>query len=169
MNLIGKKLHSLLNRPSKRKSKPNTVSFESAKLVGVLFTYSDLRSFNEIELFINTLKQLKEVKVLCFNTLKDSINVNYSTVNMSELSNLGKLNSPAANDFINAPLDFLFHIDFELNEITQSILAKSKAKCRLGVYSDGGRNYYELMIGINKSAGITNFGEQLLKYAKGVK
>ncbi len=169
MSIIGKKLHGLLNKPSKRKTEHKTVPFDSATSIGVLFTWQDQRTLDEIDAFVGELKELKEVNVLCYNELKEPVSVNYPTVNVTELSSLGKLNSKAASDFTNKPFDFLFHLDFSLNEITQSILAKSNAKCRLGIHSTEGEDYYELMIGINKNVGLTNFAEQILKYAKGIK
>ena len=169
MSIIGKKLHGLLNKPSKRKAENKTVPFELASTIGILFSWQDQRTFEEIDSFINELKSLKKVSVLCYNNLKDPLSIDYPVVNVSDLTGLGKLNSQAAHAFINEPFDFLFHLDLSLNEITQSILSKSRAKCRLGMHSTEGEAYYELMIGINKNVGVTNFAEQILKYAKGIK
>ena len=169
MSIIGKKLHSLLNTPIKRKDHSNTVPFELASSIGVLYTWTDQRSHSEIQNFITELSAIKEVMTLCFNPLKEPISVLDPVVHISELSNLGKLNSAAASKFMRTPLDYLFHLDFTLNEITQSILAKSKAKCRIGIHSEQGQDYYEMMIGINKNAGFSNFAGQMLKYAKEIK
>ncbi len=169
MSFIAKKLHGIINRPSKRKTVSDHVSFENAKSIGLLFTWEDQRTFDELEQFISEVRLLKEVNVLCYNPTKEPLSIHYPKFDLSELTGFGKLNSEAANTFVSTPFDFLFHLDFELNEITQSILSRSKAKCRMGINSEAGKNYYELMIGLNKSAGLTNFASQVLKYAKGIK
>ena len=169
MSFIGKKIHGILNRPSKRKTTADHISFEHASTIGVLFTWTDQRTLEEIEAFISEVRTIKDVKTLCYNPTKEELNINFHTVNLTDLSGLGKLNSDVANEFTQSKFDFLFHLDFELNEITQSILSNSAAKCRMGIHSTEGESYYEMMIGINQNAGLTNFAQQILKYAKGIK
>ena len=169
MSFIGKKIHGLLNRPSKRKNKADHISFENASTIGILFTWTNQRSLEEIETFISEVQGIKEVKALCYNPTKEALDINFPMVNLTDLSGLGKLNSDDANQFTKTKFDFLFHLDFELNEITQSILSNSEAKCRVGIHSQEGEPYYELMIGINQNAGLSNFAHQILKYVKEIK
>lgn len=171
MSTIGKKLLGLLNKPVKRskKGEANIIPFEQAENLGVIFTWSDSKKESELAAFIKLLGEEKKVDVLCFNPTKTPINSNYPTVDISSLSNLGKLNSEVAQKFIGSSFDYIFHFDFELNEVVKSILVQSKAKCRVGLHSEDGSRYYELMIGINKSAGITNFAQQMAKYVKAIR
>ncbi|MBO3698415.1 hypothetical protein [Roseivirga sp. E12] len=170
MSVIGKKILSFFNNPNKRK-KPssNLVPFEQAGLIGVLYTCSDNKKEEALKFFIEEMGLGKKVEILCFNPSKETIITDNPTFDASVLSNLGKLNSPEVQNFVNFPFDYLFHFDFESNEILKSILVQTKAKCRIGVHDEQHTNYYELMIGINKSSGISNFAEQMLKYVRALR
>lgn len=171
MSILGKKLLQLLNNPSKRKGNEKTVivPFDQAQHLGILFTWTDTKKEAALEAFVEKLGADKKVDVLCFNPNKESVNSQYPILQISDLTALGKFNSEVTQYFLRQPFDFIFHFDFEMNEITKSILVMTKAKCRVGFHSKEGAKYYELMIGINKSAGITNFAEQIEKYVKAIR
>ncbi len=171
MSVLGKKILGLLNNPSKRNKKgsPTIVPFEESKNLGILYTWSDNKKESALTEFISSLGEDKMVDVLCFNPTKTPVSSAYPIIDISSLSNLGKLNSDIAQKFIETSFDYIFHFDFEMNEVVKSILVQTKAKCRVGLHSNEGARYYELMIGINKSAGISNFAEQMAKYVKAIR
>ncbi|MFY0592649.1 DUF6913 domain-containing protein [Roseivirga sp.] len=172
MSILSKKLLTLFNKSDKRGKKNvlPVISFETAKSVGVLYTWKDNQKELEVEKFIDLLKnEGKSVDTLCYNPGKETINTINPVVSVTDLSALGKLNADSSNAFSNKPFDFLFHLDFELDEIVQSILNQTNARCRVGYHSPDNSSYYELMIGIDKSAGLSNFTAQIVKYIKAIK
>ena len=79
------------------------------------------------------------------------------------------MQSQAALSFIEEPFDYLFHLDFEINPLIKPILTKSKANWKVGCHSDDGEGIYDLMIKINKSAGLKNLSDQMLIYVNALK
>lgn len=171
MSILAKKLLGLLNRPGKRnkKSIPPIIPFDEAKKLGIIYTWDGQKKEKEVEDFIQLIIEDKTVDVLCYNPTKEVIDTQHSTVSLNDLTALGKLNSEIAREFTNKSFDFIFHFDFELNDIIRSILVQTNARCRVGHHSADDSAYYELMIGINKSVGMSNFGEQMIKYVKAIR
>lgn len=171
MSILAKKLLRLLNRPGKRNQKtiPPIIPFDKAKNLGIIYTWDGQKKEEEIESFLQLIGENKMVDMLCYNPTKEVIDTKYPTVSINDLSALGKLNSQVAQEFTDRQFDFLFHFDFELNDIIRSILVQTNARCRVGHHSADDSTYYELMIGINKSVGMANFAEQMVKYIKAIK
>jgi hypothetical protein len=70
---------------------------------------------------------------------------------------LGHLNSSSATQFADSPFDFLFFLDLEPNPLMLHILAKSKAKCRVGKFWEEGNPYLDLMItSVNTYQGLVD-------------
>ncbi|OEK05252.1 DUF6913 domain-containing protein [Roseivirga misakiensis] len=172
MSIFSKKLLNLFNKTGKRDKKNlgPIIPFDQADKVGIIYTWKGPEKETEIENFIQSLiDENKSVDVLCYNPTKEPIQTKHPFVSLSDLSALGKLNSEAALQFGNTPLDFLFHLDYELDDILRSILIQTNAKCRVGHHSPDNSAYYELMIGIDKSNSLSNFTAQILKYIKAIK
>lgn len=170
MSVLGKKILSFLNSPSRRKkSKESFVTFEKASSVGVLYTWTDVKKEEVLDALVQQIGTDKNVEILCFNPSDTPISTENPSFDMTVLTNLGKLNSEIVQNFIRTPFDYLFHFDLESEEIVKSILVQTKAKCRIGIHDELNTDYYELMIGINKSAGISNFAEQMIKYVRSIR
>ena len=170
MSLIGRKILSLSNQKESKRRTGNSLSFTEAQSIGVLFTWEDRKKEATITEFVNEIGKNKRVQCLCFNpNKKEAIETTYPVFDLGQLSLLGKIESPETNEFIKTPFDYLFHFDFELSDITQSLLSRCNAQYRVGFHTDEGENFYELMIGINKSAGLHNFAGQMLKYVNALK
>ena len=166
MSLIGKKLLSLQNRADRQKApKRQHKPFEQASTVGILFTWEDKGKEAVIAEFVQRLPDNLKLRYLCFNPdRKTEIDSSHPSFSENDLTLLGKIESEEADSFLQEPFDYLFHLDFELSEMMKSLLIRSRAHCRVGFHSEGGESFYELMIGINKNAGLHNFAEQILKY-----
>lgn len=171
MSILAKKVLGLLNRPGKRKKKsiPSVRPFKEAEKLGIIYTWNGREKEDELESFIQLIGENKAIEVLCYNPTKEVIDTKHPTISISDLSPLGKIKSEIAQEFINRPFDFIFHFDFELNDIIRSVLIKTNARCRVGHHSADNSAYYELMIGINKSEGMSKFAEQIVKYIKAIR
>ena len=171
MSVIGKKILSVFNTSAKDKTQRGVLkSFEESTSIGILYTWENSKKESLITAFTDEIKKNREVEGLCYNPDKTGIiETIRPIVNINELSIFGKINSDNSNNFIKKQFDYLFHLDFELNEITKALLINSKAKCRIGLHSSEVDNPYELMISISESAGLENLIEQMLKYVKALK
>jgi hypothetical protein len=171
MSLIGKKILSLNNPGRKRLKTAGThKTFSEAKSVGLLFSWEDKQKEETIQEFLKGIDKNKQVQCLCFNPDKKVVpDTEFLLFDTSKLTMLGKIDSPETNQFLQEPFDYLFHFDFELNDIMKSFLSRSQAHYRVGFHTEEGENYYDLMIGINKNAGLHNFASQILKYVNALK
>lgn len=169
MSLIGKKMLSLFNKSGKRPKSQAIISYEQAQKIGIIYTYEDEKKEEAIQHIVNLINNEKVVYVLCYMDKKEVASSINPTFRVDQISSWGKINSEEASHFLNSPFDFLIHLDFDLNEIMKNMLIHTKAKCRVGFHSETGNDFYELMIGMNKSAGTSNFAEQILKYIKAIR
>lgn len=169
MSLIGKKLLSLMNKGGKRQKNQVFPSYENSHSIGILYTYDEKKqeSAENIIKLIND--ESKKVEVLCFIDRKEVESSKHPFFRIEQLNNWGKIKSDEVDQFINTSFDFLIHLDFEMNEIMKNMLIHTKAKCRVGFHAENSSDYYELMIGMNKSAGSSNFAEQTIKYIKAIR
>ena len=170
MSLLGKKILSHRARSRKRPGGLSPLSFELAQSVGVLFTWEDRAKAQEVAQFIEAISAGRNVECLCYNPDKKVVpETEYEVFDISQLSLLGKIESEATNHFLNQPFNYLFHLDIELDDMCQALLSRSQAQYRVGLHTEEGENFYEMMIGINKNAGLHNFASQILKYVNALK
>ena len=170
MSIIGKKFLNLFNKPAKRKVKGKAAKpFDEAAHIGIFYTWEDKAKEEAVEKMANFFRQTKQTDLLCFNPSKEPVETEHETVSYNELSSLGKFNSDALNAFLKKPFDYFFVFDFDLNEVSRYTLIHTAANFRVGVHSEADMEYFELMIGIHKSAGFHNLAEQTVKYIKEIR
>jgi len=169
MSLLGKKLLELTSKSSKRKRQIVMPNYADASHMGIIYTYGDEKKEESINELIKLIDDEKQVDVLCYINSKEIVTTKHPSFQIDQLNNWGKFNSKEVEYFQNANFDFLIHFDFEEDEIVQSLLRQTKAKCRVGFHSENTIQYYELMISMNKSAGSANFAKQIMKYIKAIK
>lgn len=154
-----------------KKSKPfrSNLSYKQARTVGILFSVEDKQKHFVIKEFIKRLEQDdKVVQVLEYMPAKhDNYEFKFDFFTEKELSFWGNITSSSANQFADAPFDFLFYIDLEPNVFVLNVLARSKAKCRVGKHFDDSQQYLELMI--ESSGGIQALIDGMYKYATQLK
>lgn len=166
----GKKIFIRRCRRQKRPASQAPFSFEQADSLGVLFTWQDKAKEEEVIRFIEAVNPGRRVDCLCFNpNKKQKIDTRFPIFSLNDLSIRGKIKSEATSRFIEQPFNCLFHLDLELNEICQALLSGSQAQHRVGLHAEAHEKFYELMIGINKSEGLHNFANQILKYMNALK
>ena len=171
MTSIGKKILTLRTGNSQNKIQRGAlIPFKEAESVGILYTWEGQQKEGLISQFVTVVGDHLAIDCLCFNADKkitvDSVR---PILNIGDLTMFGKINSIETDSFIQKPFDYLFHLDFNINEITEAILKQSHAKCRIGPHTDQSESLYELMIGINQSSGFENLTEQMLKYVNALK
>ena len=159
-----------------RRAKENfprkTVNYSEAKRVGLLFKVSDEDRHDEVNYFVHKLeKEGKQVEALTYFT-RDHDNpydFKYGFFTDKDISVLGEIKSETVKHFIEKEFDFLFCISREKILAFDLILAKSRAKCRVGKYVEGTEHLYELMIQSKPEEGIAKFADDILDFIKHLK
>jgi hypothetical protein len=146
LNFLKSKTKSLLR---KNKSSRSNLTYKQAKTVGLLFTVEDKQKHFIVKEFIKKLEMDgKIIQVLEYLPDKhDNYEFKFDFFSEKDVSFWGNITSSSALQFSDAPFDFLFYIDQIPNDLVLHLLARSKAKCRVGPFFDEGDQYLELMIG----------------------
>ena len=163
-------LHLRTNSALKsNKSLRNSIPYQQAHTVGILFSVEDKQKHEAIKDFIKVLEQDgKKVTVLEFlPKQKDNYEFKFDFFTVKDLSFWGKVNSPDADKFMEIPFDYLYCIDNASNPLIMHLLAKSKARCRIGKFSTEDQPFFELMIEQNGS--VKNLIDSMYKYSKQLK
>lgn len=163
-------LHLRTNSALKsNKSLRSSIPYQQALTVGILFSVEDKQKHEAIKDFIKLLEQDgKKVSVLEFlPKQKDNYEFKFDFFTIKDLSFWGKVNSPDADKFMEIPFDYLYCIDNASNPLIMHLLAKSKARCRIGKFSKEDQPFFELMIEQNGS--VKNLIESMYKYSKQLK
>lgn len=134
--------------------------------MGILFTIEDRAKHDGIKEFVKKLEsEGKTVNVLAFlPEKKENFEFLFNYFTVKDISFWGNLLSNDALTFASTPFDFLYCLDEVLSPMVLNVLARSKAKCRIGNYHPGEENYFELMI--ENKTGIKGLMEGELRYTK---
>jgi hypothetical protein len=163
MNFLKMRTESALK---KNKSLRASIPYQQAKNVGIIFSVEDKQKHVDIKEFIRLLEQDgKKVHVLEYLPLKkENYEFMFDFFTIQDLNFWGNLNSDKAVQFSDIPFDYLFCIDRESNPLVLSLLARSKARCRVGRFHETDSRYFEMMIEQNGTT--KGLIETMYKYTK---
>lgn len=148
----------------KQKSTRASVPWSKALTAGIIFTVEDKQKHFAIKDFIKKLEhEGKHVQVLEYLPEKtENYEFKFDFFTDKDLSFWGNISSPSALQFADAPFDFLFYLDLQPNSMIMNILARSRAKCRVGKYWENGSTYLDFMVdSVNTNQALL---ESLYKY-----
>jgi hypothetical protein len=132
----------------KNKTVRSSMPYKQAGSIGIIFTVEDKQKHEAIKEFISQLERdEKKVQVLEFlpeKKINHEFKFDFFTI--KDISFWGDLNAANALKFIDTPFDYLFCIDKESNPQILHVLARSKAHCRVGRFTDSENQYFEFMI-----------------------
>jgi hypothetical protein len=160
------KTNSYLKR---NKSQRVSLPFKQALKIGIIFTVEDKMKHDKIKDFIKRLEQEgKQVKVMSFLPRdKQNYEFLFDFFTESELSLFGNITSESAVRFAETPFDFLYYFDADPNPLILNLIAKSKAKCRIGKFWEGSEPFFELMI--ESSENSKSLIDTMDKYTRSLK
>ncbi len=163
--------HSTKKILKKSNVKRTSVNYNEAQQIGIIFTVTNRIKHTEVRNFIKKLKaDGKEVEVLCLlGTGKENYDFVFDYFTKKEFSLFGKITSQSLNAFVQKKFDYVFHLDTSLGLFMEHALAKSQAKCRVGIYQEGKDSFYELMFKTKKEDGFQVFLEQLYGFVKALR
>jgi len=145
LKLLRMKTNALLK---KNRTARTNVPYDQAKTIGIIFTVEDKQKHHVVKEFIKRFEANgKHVQILEFlPEQRDNYEFKFDFFSQKDISFWGNLSSHAAIQFCDAPFDFLYYLDLEPNPFVAHVLARSKAKCRVGRYFDEGDKYLDFMI-----------------------
>ncbi len=152
VNLFKKIKEKLFNLYAIRALKKNdrrveNLGFKNADKIGIIYKYNSDFQPNVIS-FIKKLKKYgKKVESICFiEEGQKDFNYQCSAFSYKDISLLGTILDTSIEKFIDTAYDYLFYIDFNANCIIKYLIAKSKAKCKLGFYNQDFSPLLDLMV-----------------------
>lgn len=139
------KTNSFLKR---NKSLRNSTPYKEVTSVGIIFTVEDKQKHDIVKDFIKKLEHDgKKVEVICFlPDKKENYEFLFDFFTEKDLTLWGNITSDNAIKFSEKPFDYLFYLDREANPLIMHLIARSKAKCRIGKHTEANRSYLEFMI-----------------------
>ncbi|HEY4655716.1 MAG TPA: hypothetical protein VIH22_14440 [Cyclobacteriaceae bacterium] len=135
----------------RNKSLRTCLPYSQASRVGVIFTVEDKQKHNHVKEFVKRLeKDGKKVTVICFlPDDKQNYEFLFDFFTAKDFTVWGNVSSTSAIKFTNIDFDYLFYLDTDPNVLILNLLARCKAKCRLGKFWETGKPFFELMIESN--------------------
>lgn len=145
INLLNINTKSTLKR---NKSLRGSMPYKEATKVGVVFTVEDKQKHEQIKELIKKLERDgKKVTVICFlPNDKQNYEFLFDFFTEKDVSFWGNLTATNALKFSESTFDYLFYLDTEPNSLILNLLARSKAKCRMGSFWDDGSSFLEFML-----------------------
>lgn len=146
-------------------------SFADAKKVGILIDATDIKAvLSPIESALKS--EGKEVITMVLDTPSKEpkkLPPNCIRITTKEFSRLGKVTNSRIQSFLKTEFDFLFSLNTSPTLLAQNILAKTEAKCRIGVYEENSVNYCDFMIAPSANENLSQIAQRILKYSKEIR
>jgi hypothetical protein len=136
----------------KNNTTPRTsLPYKQAQNIGIIFSVEDRAKHDQVKDFVKRLElEGKQVKVIQYlPTNKDNYEFLYDFFTDKDLNMWGTIKSENAIRFSDTPFDYLFYLDITPNPLVLNLLARSKAKCRVGKFFPKGEPYFEFMLEVN--------------------
>lgn len=143
LNLQTKK--ALIGNKSERKS----TSYSETSRYGILFTAEGEDKVMIIRQFGKQLVEAgKDVQVLEFipKVKKNTIYSGFPNFTNKDVTLLGHIQNTEEEKFVKTEFDYLFLADQDLHPVIVNVLARSKARCRVGQHAVGRTPYLDLLI-----------------------
>ena len=160
-------LRRLSRRPSRSKQ---IVNLSIAEKVGVLFNPANKEELAVVKGFLGFLTKL-EIKVfpLAFldskrNNIETVLEKHINFVEKKDFNWYHKPLSPKLIDFIRKDFDILINLSLRNSMAVNYIVAKSKARFKVGKYFENLETYCDLMIDVTKSDNLPYLIEQISHY-----
>ena len=157
------------NSDSKKNKAPrSSVNYETVVHIGVLFTIENKDKHECIKTLIKRFEEDgKSVEVLAYlpkNSENHEFLFDFFTA--KDISLWGKFTSDTISNFSKNSFDYLFYIDQQSNLILRSILAMSKAKCRIAKSDVLNAPYSEMMVQVSEDSSIKKLIDEMYRYTK---
>ncbi|MDA0196362.1 MAG: hypothetical protein O2887_05880 [Bacteroidetes bacterium] len=137
-----------IRRYRKRKIQRFTRSFDAADTIGLICSYKTLINGHHVDDLIDKLKKRdKTVNILVFyDNSSNTSSGSTGSFSKKDLTFFGFWSKGPVKTFVSKKFDFLINLDLVSNNFVDSVLAESKALCRVGPFTSGSGSFLELMV-----------------------
>ncbi len=146
-----------------------SVSYAQAQRIGVVFSNDTPEKITLVEQLKSQLQaDGKQVKVLAYDRNVQVQHLPFESFSNSDLNFWGNYVKQSINKFSDTSFDFLFCLDKNPSSIITNLLAKSKAKCRIGICEnfEAYQNTFELIVQTTKNSNII---DSVYSYTKNIR
>ncbi|TSA28112.1 MAG: hypothetical protein D4R67_04550 [Bacteroidetes bacterium] len=146
------------------------MNLTSAKSIGILYPLFAIPDYRQVESFVSELQhQHKEVKALGYVQYKEMGNrflpkLSYDFFSQQQLNWYCKPVNNKVRDFIAQEYDLLIDLTIEENLPLKFVAGLSRARCKVGRFSEENEPYYDLMIKIDPVERLSGFISQVKHY-----
>lgn len=110
-------------------------------------------------------------EVICIDNNNDTSTLSTTTSNCisyNDVSVTGKIKNSTIINFINSHFDYLVYMSRNRSSLAKFLLAKSKSRCRVGVYDEETIAFYDFMVKLNDThdQNITTIFEKIFNYLR---
>lgn len=124
--------------------------------IGIICDVIDESSIRDrLQVLVNKKKLPSNIEIICIsnNSDADLSRIEASNcISYKKISIIGKIKNAALLHFIKSPFDYLVSLSLSKRPIEKFILAKSRAKCRVGIYDEEFLAYYDFMVKLNENS-----------------
>jgi hypothetical protein len=159
-------------KKSLRKNKVHrvTTDFIKSNKIGIIFSAEGMQKHNAVKSLIKKLKeQGKDVTVLSYLASgQQNHEFLFDIIGPNDINFWGLNKNEDALKFADETFDYLLDLDITRNLVIENILAKSRAKCRVGIYKEGMGSFFELMISPQNPESSEELINDIYHYTKSI-
>lgn len=168
------KIKQLLKNQSR---KPIVTNYAKAKSIGIVYEIKtkDYQFF--VNNFVDYLREeigFKTIKTIGYYNAKESptfleLGNKYQFINNKNLNSIYLPSGSETEEFIKDDFDILVDLTQENVVPIKYIVASSKAKFKIGRYSEKNHDFFDFMISLNEKQNVKDFIDQVNHYLKQIK
>ncbi len=147
----------------------SSVSYAESGHIGIIYSNDSPEMTTQVEKFHALIKgDDKKIKVLAYERDVQVKHLPFQSFSRKDVTFWGNYRNPSVDNFADIAFDFLICLDVNPGNIIQNLLAKSKAKCRVGICNDfeSYNKHFELII---QSASELNNVDSVYEYIKNIR
>ncbi len=168
--MINHTLIPLINRllTKKDKSSRGNVGYDQAGEIGILYSHPNQMKSSAIGELLKKINQDdKSTSTICLlNPKAFEKSDNESCFGEHQIKLFGKWTNPIVTQFYERKFDYLLHLDTIMSPLTENILLKSAALCRIGLYNESNKHLFEMMIKTADDADLSYQMMEVYRYLK---
>ncbi len=146
------------------------MGFEQARSIGILYDASEMQSYDIVKNYVKDIRaRHKEVLALGFVDKKDLPQMQFAKLGLDfftrrDLNWYMVPKGSVVTNFINTEFDILINLCSGRNFPLQYISALSKAKFRIGTFTEGNTSFYDLLIDLKGDKNLKHMIHQVDHY-----